>query len=68
MNEKDLITIERALLAARQALVGFTPGEIESVLKTGGDPLTEADLAVKEPCGRPALRQDSQRPIRSGRQ
>ena len=48
MNEKDLITIERALLAARQALAGFNPGEIESVLKTGGDPLTEADLAVNE--------------------
>jgi len=48
MDERDLITIERALLAARQAVAGFTPGEIESVLKTGGDPLTEADLAVNE--------------------
>ena len=29
-------------------LAEFTPGEIESVLKAGGDPLTEADLAVNE--------------------
>ncbi|MDR9451345.1 MAG: 3'(2'),5'-bisphosphate nucleotidase CysQ [Acidimicrobiia bacterium] len=48
MDEKDLITIEHALLAARQAVAGFTPGEIESVLKTGGDPLTGADLAVND--------------------
>ena len=48
MNERDLIRIERALLAAEQVLDGFTPGEIESVLKAGGDPLTMADLAVNE--------------------
>jgi myo-inositol-1(or 4)-monophosphatase len=48
MNHKDLITIERALLAARRAAARFTPGEIESVLKAGGDPLTKADLAVNE--------------------
>jgi len=48
MYEKDLTRIEHALLAAKQALVGFTPGEIESVLKAGGDPLTEADLAVNQ--------------------
>jgi myo-inositol-1(or 4)-monophosphatase len=44
----DLTRIERGLLAARQALAGFTPGEIESVLKAGGDPLTKADLAVNQ--------------------
>jgi myo-inositol-1(or 4)-monophosphatase len=46
MNETDLIKIEHALLSAKQVVAGFTPGEIESVLKAGGDPLTEADLAV----------------------
>lgn len=48
MMAKDLARIERALLAAREVLTGFTPGEIESVLKAGGDPLTKADLAVNE--------------------
>lgn len=46
MKEKDLVRIERALVAAREVVAAFTPGEIESVLKTGGDPLTKADLAV----------------------
>ncbi len=48
MNENDLTRIERALRSARTAVADFTPGAIESVLKTGGDPLTEADLAVNE--------------------
>lgn len=48
MNEQDLARIERALLAARAASAAFTPGEIDSVLKAGGDPLTKADLAVNE--------------------
>jgi myo-inositol-1(or 4)-monophosphatase len=48
MNEHDLTRIERALQLARTAVADFTPGAIESVLKTGGDPLTEADLAVNE--------------------
>lgn len=48
MNENDLVRIESALLAAKQVAAGFTPGEIESVLKAGGDPLTKADLAVNE--------------------
>lgn len=48
MNEDYLTRIERALQAAKQAVADFTPGAIESVLKTGGDPLTEADLAVNE--------------------
>ena len=46
MNEHDLTRIERR--SARTAVADFTPGAIESVLKTGGDPLTEADLAVNE--------------------
>ena len=48
MNQNDLSTIKHALLAAGDVVAGFTPGEIESVLKAGGDPLTEADLAVNE--------------------
>ena len=46
MNDTDMTRIEQSLLAAREVVAGFTPGEIESVLKAGGDPLTEADLAV----------------------
>ncbi|MGZ8756011.1 MAG: 3'(2'),5'-bisphosphate nucleotidase CysQ [Acidimicrobiia bacterium] len=46
MNSKDLIRIERALVTAQEEVAVFTPGEIESVLKAGGDPLTKADLAV----------------------
>ncbi len=46
MDGNDLKKIERALKAARAVVADFTPGEIQSVLKTGGDPLTKADLAV----------------------
>lgn len=48
MNENDLHRIEHALRQAGKVLADFTPGEIESVLKAGGDPLTKADLAVNE--------------------
>jgi myo-inositol-1(or 4)-monophosphatase len=42
----DLRRIEDALDAASVALKKFTPGEISSTVKRGGDPLTEADTAV----------------------
>ena len=48
MDDKNLIRIERALLAAREVVADFTPGAVESVLKAGGDPLTKADLAVNQ--------------------
>lgn len=48
MTKADLIRIERALSAAQEVVADYTPGEIESVLKAGGDPLTEADLAVNK--------------------
>ena len=48
MNENDLKRIEHALVAAKEVVADFTPGAIESVLKTGGDPLTKADIAVNE--------------------
>jgi myo-inositol-1(or 4)-monophosphatase len=38
--------IEKALLAATEALKAFTPGKIESTLKDGGDPVTEADVLL----------------------
>jgi len=45
---EDLTRIEEALDAAAGALEPFTAGAIASVLKEGGDPLTEADTAVNE--------------------
>ncbi len=44
----DLQRIADALAAADEVLKRFTPGEIESELKDGGDPLTAADTAVNE--------------------
>ncbi len=44
----DLARISDALAAAAGVLERFTPGEIESELKDGGDPLTVADTAVNE--------------------
>ena len=38
--------IEKALAAATEALKEFTPGKIQSTLKTGGDPVTEADVLL----------------------
>jgi myo-inositol-1(or 4)-monophosphatase len=44
----DLGRIEAALDAAERVLRVFTPGAIECSYKEGGDPLTEADLAVDD--------------------
>ena len=44
----DLARIEAALDVAAEALRPFTPGEIETRMKSGDDPLTAADLAVDE--------------------
>ncbi len=40
--------LNEALNLAERALDPFTPGQIEAVRKSGGDPVTEADLAVNE--------------------
>ncbi len=45
---QDLARINAALDAAVRVLEQFTPGAIDSTLKSGGDPLTEADVAVDE--------------------
>ena len=44
----DLERISEALSAAGEVLKRFTPGEIASELKDGGDPLTAADTAVND--------------------
>ncbi|MEA3510760.1 MAG: 3'(2'),5'-bisphosphate nucleotidase CysQ [Actinomycetota bacterium] len=44
----DLQRIETALDTARSVLKDFTPGRIASTRKQGGDPVTEADVAVDE--------------------
>ena len=41
-----LSRIEKALIAGAEALQAFTPGKIESTLKDGGDPVTEADIML----------------------
>ena len=40
----DLSRIESALLIARETVSKYTSGRIKAELKTGGDPVTEADL------------------------
>ena len=45
---EDLARIEVALDEAVRVLEEFTPGAIASTLKSGDDPLTEADLAVDD--------------------
>ena len=45
-HAQDLVWISTALDEAVAVLEEFTPGAIESTLKSGGDPLTAADLAV----------------------
>lgn len=45
-REQDLARIEAGLKAAGEVLTDFTPGAIEHTKKAGGDPVTEADLAV----------------------
>jgi myo-inositol-1(or 4)-monophosphatase len=44
--DDDLARIAAALAAAAQALSRFTPGEVASRAKAGGDPVTEADTLV----------------------
>lgn len=44
----DLARIDVALDVAERALVDFTSGAIKAATKVGGDPLTEADLAVDD--------------------
>lgn len=44
----DVRRIVAALDEAREILGRFTPGEVQHRMKSGGDPLTEADLAVNE--------------------
>lgn len=43
---RELARIREALLLAGEALDPFTPGAIDARAKEGGDPVTEADLAV----------------------
>ena len=43
---EPLSRIEKALQAAAEALEAFTPGKIDSTLKDGGDPVTEADVLL----------------------
>ncbi|MEN8237637.1 MAG: 3'(2'),5'-bisphosphate nucleotidase CysQ [Actinomycetota bacterium] len=45
-HTQDVARINAALDEAVVVLEQFTPGAIDSTLKSGGDPLTEADLAV----------------------
>jgi myo-inositol-1(or 4)-monophosphatase len=47
-RSRDLRKIAEALALARAALEPFSPGDIESRLKAGGDPVTAADEAVNE--------------------
>jgi len=44
--DTDLQRIEQALLAAQEAAARFTPGQIASEKKAGGDPVTHADLLL----------------------
>lgn len=44
--ENDLVKIEKALNAARQTAAKYTSGAIESQLKSGGDPVTAADVEL----------------------
>jgi myo-inositol-1(or 4)-monophosphatase len=43
---RELTRIREALLLAGKALAPFNPGAIDARAKKGGDPVTEADLAV----------------------
>lgn len=48
MTPDVLQRIDEALDAAREVLRDFTPGRIDARRKAGGDPVTEADLAVND--------------------
>ena len=43
---EPLNRIEQGLQAGAEALKAFTPGKIDSTLKDGGDPVTEADVLL----------------------
>lgn len=45
---EPLNRIEKALKAGTEALKPFTPGRIQSTLKDGGDPVTDADVVLDE--------------------
>ncbi len=47
-RDEDLQRIGQALERAAQVLERFTPGQIEHRMKSGDNPVTEADLAVNE--------------------
>jgi myo-inositol-1(or 4)-monophosphatase len=47
-RDSDLERIATALDAAREVLTAFTPGEVAHRVKDGGDPVTEADLALND--------------------
>ncbi|MDH4202008.1 MAG: 3'(2'),5'-bisphosphate nucleotidase CysQ [Phycisphaerae bacterium] len=58
MDYADVLKrIETALAAATEALEEFTPGKIQSALKTGGDPVTEADVLLDKILKAELLRQ-----------
>lgn len=57
MNDTDILNrIEKAISAAVKALEVFTPGKIESELKSGGDPVTEADILLDKVLKKELLR------------
>ncbi len=59
MDYTDVLTrIETALAAGTEALEAFTPGKIQSTLKDGGDPVTEADKVLDEVLKKFLLRDD----------
>lgn len=45
---EDVRRIEAALKEARLVVDRFTPGEVEHRMKAGGDPVTEADVAIND--------------------
>jgi myo-inositol-1(or 4)-monophosphatase len=45
---EDLRRIQAGLEEARKVVDQFTPGEVEHRLKEGGDPVTDADVAINE--------------------
>lgn len=50
--------IEKALSAATKTLKDFTPGKIQSTLKDGGDPVTQADVLLDKILKKELLRND----------
>jgi myo-inositol-1(or 4)-monophosphatase len=58
MSTEALARIETALTAAAQAIRAYTPGRIAHEKKTGGDPVTEADLLLDRILKQHLLRDD----------